>query len=181
MTLSGDQGRTTIHRMDTSKSKDSWALANGLKTSNAATKYHRSNSYGAVERKTTIVQANHDCDCCYAPYRRRERYCREPTKAFQTQRPVCICYDRGQSNAKRYAAFMQHAYDENEVVAGEGYAISGDSFDPSISSSSNAERHREQHEEVDYESSMPNRPAHYMYGEDTSSDLGNGFENLAND
>jgi hypothetical protein len=73
---------------------------------------------------------------------------------------------------------MRHAYDENEAVAGEGYAVSDDSFDPSMSSSSSVERQREQREEADYRSS---RPAHYMSNEDISSDLGNGFENLARD
>jgi hypothetical protein len=76
---------------------------------------------------------------------------------------------------------MQHAYDENEAVAGEGYAVSGDSFDPSVSSSSSVERHWEQCQKADYGSSMLSRPAHYMFDEDTSSDSGNGFENLAND
>ena len=76
---------------------------------------------------------------------------------------------------------MQHAYDENEVVAREEYTVSGDSFDSNVSSSSSIERHREQHEEADYGSSMPSKPTHYMSDEDLSSDLGNGFENLAND
>jgi hypothetical protein len=78
-------------------------------------------------------------------------------------------------------AFMRHAYDENEAVAGEGYVVSNDSFHLSMSSSSSVERHREQREEADYGSSMPSRPAHYMSDEDTSSDSGNGFENLARD
>jgi hypothetical protein len=126
-----------------------------------------------------IVRANRDCDCCVAPYRRGEGYCGEPAKVFRTRRPLHIHYDRGLSNAERYAAFMRHAYDENEAVAGEGYAISGDSFDPSMSSSSSVERHREQCEEADYRSSMPSKPAHYMSDEDKSNDSGNGFENLA--
>ena len=76
---------------------------------------------------------------------------------------------------------MRHAYDENEAIAREGYAVSGDSFDPSVSSLSSAKRHREQREEAKYGSSMPSRPVHYMSGEDTSSDLENGFKNLAYD
>ena len=76
---------------------------------------------------------------------------------------------------------MRYAYDKNEVVAREGYAVSSDSFDPSVSSSSSAEQHREQREEVDYESSMLSNPIYYMSDKDTSSNLGNGFENLARD
>ena len=75
---------------------------------------------------------------------------------------------------------MRHAYDKNEAVAGEGYAICGDSFDPSVSSLSSVERHRAQCEEADYGSNMPSKPTHYMFDEDTSNDLGNGFKNLAN-
>jgi hypothetical protein len=127
-----------------------------------------------------IMRANRDCDCYIASYR-REGYFGEPAKAFRTRRPLRIHYDRGLSNAERHAAFMRHAYDENEVVAEEGYVVSGDSFDPSVSSSSSVERHREQREEADYGSSMPSKPAHYMSDEDTSSDSGNGFENLARD
>jgi hypothetical protein len=93
------------------------------------------------KERQSIVRANWDCDYCVAPYRRGKGYCGEPAKAFRTRRPVRIYYDRGLSNAERYAAFMQHAYDENEAVAGEGYAVSGDSFDPSVSSSSSVERH----------------------------------------
>jgi hypothetical protein len=76
---------------------------------------------------------------------------------------------------------MRHAYDENEAVQGEGYVVSGDSFDPSKSSSSCADRDREQRELNDYAESMPSRPADYMSDEDTSSDSGNGFENLCRD
>jgi hypothetical protein len=76
---------------------------------------------------------------------------------------------------------MRHAYDENEAVAGEGYVVSGDSFHPSVSSSSSVERHKEQREEADYGSNMPSRLAHYVSDEDTSNDSGNGFENLARD
>ena len=76
---------------------------------------------------------------------------------------------------------MEHAYDENEGVAEEGYIVSGDSFDSNISSSSSVEQYKEQREEADYENSMPSRPTHYMSNEDTSSDSGNGFENLTND
>jgi hypothetical protein len=54
-----------------------------------------------------------------------------------------IHYDRGLSNAKRYAAFIQHAYDKNEALVGEDYAVSGDSFDPSKLSSSSVERYKE--------------------------------------
>jgi hypothetical protein len=76
---------------------------------------------------------------------------------------------------------MRHTYDENEAVAKEGYAVSGDSFDPSVSSSSSVERHREQREIDDYGSSMPSRPTHYMSDEDTSSNSRNRFGNLARD
>jgi hypothetical protein len=133
------------------------------------------------KERQSIVRANRDCDCCVAPYQRGEGYCGEPAKAFRTRRPARIHYDKGLSNAERYAAFMRQAYDENEAVAGEGYIVSGDSINPSMSSSSSVERYREQREEVDYGSSMPSRPAHYMSDEDTSSDSGNGFENLARD
>ena len=63
----------------------------------------------------------------------------------------------------------------------EGYIVSSDSFDPNISSLSNVEWHKVQREEVDYGSSMPSKLAHYMSDEDTSSNSGNGFKNLAND
>ena len=85
------------------------------------------------------------------------------------------------SNAKRYAAFLRHAYDENEAVQGEGYVVLGDSFDPSESSSSFTDRYNEQRELDNYGSSMPSRPADYMSNEDTSSDSGNGFEHLSGD
>jgi hypothetical protein len=76
---------------------------------------------------------------------------------------------------------MRHAYDESEAVAGEGYQVSGDSFDPSKSSSSNTERYREQREIADHGSNIPTRPHEYMFDEDTSSNSGNGFENLSRD
>jgi hypothetical protein len=76
---------------------------------------------------------------------------------------------------------MRHAYDKNEVVVGEGYSISGDSLDPSKSSSSSGGRYREQWELDDYGSNLPSRPADYMSDEDILSDFGNGFENLARD
>jgi hypothetical protein len=43
------------------------------------------------------------------------------------------------------------------------------------------DRDREQRELNDYIESMPSRPADYMSHEDTSSDSGNGFENLCRD
>jgi hypothetical protein len=58
------------------------------------------------KERQPIVRANRDCDCCVAPYRRGEGYCGELAKAFQTQRPLRIHYDRGLSNAERYAAFI---------------------------------------------------------------------------
>jgi hypothetical protein len=133
------------------------------------------------KERQPIVRENHDCDCCRDPYRRGEGACGEPTKAFKSRRPLRIHYDRGLNNAERYAAFLRHAYDENEAVQGEGYAVSGDSFDPSESSLSCADRDREQRELNDYSESMPSRPADYMSDEDTSSDSGNGFENLCRD
>jgi hypothetical protein len=66
-------------------------------------------------------------------------------------------------------------------VQGEGYVVSGDSFDPSELSSSGADRDKEQRELNDYAESMPSRSADYMSNEDTSSDSGNGFENLCQD
>ena len=96
------------------------------------------------KERQPIVRQNHNCDYCKDPYRRGEGSYGEPTKAFKSRRPLCIHYDRGLSNAERYAAFLQHAYDENEAVQGEGYAVSSDSFDPSESSSSSADRNREQ-------------------------------------
>jgi hypothetical protein len=133
------------------------------------------------KERQPIVRENHDCDCCRDPYRRGEGACGEPTKAFKSRRPLCIHYDRDLNNAERFAAFLRHAYDENEVVEGEGYAVSSDSFDPSESSSSCADRDREQWELNDYAENMPSRPTDYMSDEDTSSDSGNGFENLYRD
>ena len=86
------------------------------------------------KERQSIVRANHDYNCYVVPYRRGE-----PAKAFRTRRHVCIYYDRGLSNAKHYAAFMQYAYDEIEAVAREGYAVSNDSYNRSVSSSSNIE------------------------------------------
>jgi hypothetical protein len=133
------------------------------------------------KERQPIVRENRDYDCCRDPYRRGEGACGEPTKTFKLHRPLCIHYDTGLSNAERYAAFLRHAYDENEAVQGEGYAVFGDSFDPSESSSSCADMDREQRELNDYAESMPSRPADYMSDEDTSSDSGNGFENLCRD
>ena len=128
-----------------------------------------------------IVRENHDCDCCKDLYRRREGACGESTKAFKSRRPLHIYYDKGLSNAEKYAAFLWHAYDENEAVQGEGSVVSSDSFDSSKSSSSYADRDREQRELNDYAKSMPSKPVDYMSNEDTSSDPGNGFENLCQD
>jgi hypothetical protein len=85
------------------------------------------------------------------------------------------------SNAKRYATFTWYAYIENEAVQGEGYAVSGYLFDLSESSSSCADRYREQRELDDYGLSLPSRSADYMFDEDTSSDSRNGFKNLCRD
>ena len=128
-----------------------------------------------------IVCENHNCDCCRDLYQRGEGSYGESTKAFKSCRPLRIHYDRGLNNTERYAAFLQHEYDENEAVQGEGYAVSGNSFDPSESSSSSANRDREQRQLNNYIESMPSRPVDYMSDEDTSSDLGNGFENLCQD
>jgi hypothetical protein len=133
------------------------------------------------KERQPIKRENHDCDYCRDPYRRGEGACGEPTKAFNSRRPLRIHYDRGLNNAERYAASLRHAYDENEAVQGEGYAVSGNSFDPSESSSSGADRDREQQELNHYVESMPNRPADYMSDENTSNDSGNGFENLCRD
>jgi hypothetical protein len=76
----------------------------------------------------------------------------------------------GLSNAKRYVAFMRHMYDKNKAFIGEGHAVFGNSFSPSASSSSIAERYREQWDLDDYGSSMPTRLVNYMSNEDTSSD-----------
>jgi hypothetical protein len=54
-------------------------------------------------------------------------------------------------------------YDENEAVQGEGYVVSGDSFDPSESSSSGADRDRKQRELNDYAESIPSRPTYYLF------------------
>jgi hypothetical protein len=128
-----------------------------------------------------IVRVSGDCDCAVALYRRGEGYCGEPAKAFRSLRPLRIHYDRGLSNAEQYAAFIQYAYDESEAVVGEGYQVLGDSFNPSESTSSSTERYREQRKIDNYDSSIPTRPSHYMSDEDTSSNSGNGFENLARD
>ena len=121
------------------------------------------------------------CDCCRDPYRREEGACGEPTKSFKSCRPLRIYYNRGLSNAKRYATFMRHAYNENEAVQGEGYVVSGDSFNPSELSLSYADRYSEQRELDNFGSSLPSRPADYMSDKDTSSDSENGFENLCRD
>ena len=47
------------------------------------------------KKRQPIVRKNHDCDCCYASYRRGEGYCGEPIKAFRTQRPIHIHYNKG--------------------------------------------------------------------------------------
>jgi hypothetical protein len=76
---------------------------------------------------------------------------------------------------------MWHAYDKNEAFIGEGYAILGNSFDPSKLSSSCAERYKEQQNLDNYGSSVPSRRAHYLSDKNTTSDFGNGFENLDKD
>ena len=130
------------------------------------------------KERQSIIYENHNCNCCRDPYRKREGACGEPTKAFKLLRPLHIHYNRGLSNAKRYAIFLRHAYDENEAMQGEGYAVSGNSFEPSKLSSSCTNRDREQRELNAYVESMPSRPTNYMSNEDTSNDSGNGFENL---
>jgi hypothetical protein len=90
-------------------------------------------------KQQPIVLASRDCDCYIEPYQRGEGYCRKSTRAFRSWRPLRIYYNRGLNNAKRYAAFIWHAYDKNEALVGEGYTVSSDSFNPSESSSSNAE------------------------------------------
>jgi hypothetical protein len=97
-----------------------------------------------------IVRASQECDCAVASYGRGEGYCGEPAKAFRSRWPVRIYYDRGLSNAERNVAFMRHAYDKNEAAVVEGYQVSGDSFDPSESTSSSTERYREQREINEY-------------------------------
>ena len=128
-----------------------------------------------------IVCKNHNCNCCRDLYWREKGACGEPTKAFKSYRPLRIYYDKGLNNAEKYAAFLRHVYDENEAIQGQAYAVSGDSFDPSESSSSCADRDMEQWELNGYAKSMPSKPADYMSDEDTSSDSGNGFENLCQD
>jgi hypothetical protein len=48
-------------------------------------------------------------------------------------------------------------------VQGEGYVVSSDSFDPSESSSSGADRDRKQRELNDYAESIPSRPTYYLF------------------
>jgi hypothetical protein len=176
-----DSGRSDLRRKDSTQSKNSPAPVNGLKTGDASKNNCGSDPHGTLEGRQPIKRENHDCDCCRDPYRRGEGACGEPTKAFKSRRPLRIHYDRGLNNAERYAAFLRHAYDENEAVQGKGYAVSGDSFDPSESSSPGADRDRGQQELNDYAESMPSKPVDYMSDEDTSSDSGNGFENLCRD
>ena len=133
------------------------------------------------KERQPIVCENHNCDYCRDLDQRGEGSCGEPIKAFKSCRPLRIHYNRGLSNAERYAAFLRHAYDENEAMQGEGYAVSGDSFDPSESSSSSTDRNREQQQLNDYVESMPSKPADYISDEDTSSDSRNSFENLCQD
>lgn len=92
-----------------------------------------------------------------------------------------IYYERGLTNTKQYAAFVQHTYDENEAIIGEGYGVSSDSFKSNKSSSSSVDQHRVEQEIDDYKNNMPSKLAHYISDEDISSDLGNGFKNLARD
>ena len=89
-----------------------------------------------------IVHENHNCDCCRDSYQRGEGSCGEPTKEFKSCRPLRIYYNRGLSNAERYAAFLWHVYDENEAVQGEGYVVLSDSFDPSELSLLSTDRDR---------------------------------------
>jgi hypothetical protein len=49
---------------------------------------------------------------------------------------------------------MRQVYDRNEALIGEGYAVSGDSFDPSELSKSCAKRYRKQYELDNYKNSM---------------------------
>ena len=121
-----------------------------------------------------IIHENHNCDYCRDSYKEERGHVVNP----QMHSNHLDHYNKGLSNAKRYAAFLRHAYDENEVVQGVGYAVSGDSFDPSKSSLSCADRDKEQWKLNDYAESMPSRPTNYMSDKDTSSDSGNGFENL---
>ena len=130
------------------------------------------------KERQPIVYENHNCNYCKDPYQRGVGACGEPTKAFKLHRPLCIYYDRGLNNAERYATFLRHAYDEIEAMQGKSYAVSGNSFNPSKSSLLCANREREQQELNNYAKSMPSKPADYMSDGDTSSDSGNGFENL---
>ena len=76
---------------------------------------------------------------------------------------------------------MRHAYNENEATVGKGYQVSGDSFDPSELTLSSTERYWEYREINEYGSNIPTRPHKYMSDEDTSSNFGNGLENLVHD
>jgi hypothetical protein len=76
---------------------------------------------------------------------------------------------------------MRHAYDKKKALVGEGYDVSGNSFDQSESSLSDAKWYSEQQELDNYGSSMSSRPTHYLFDEDTSSDSRKGFENLVRD
>ena len=77
-------------------------------------------------------------------YQSEEGYYRESMIVFRTYWLLCIYYTRGLSNAERYVAFMQHMYDINEVIIGNRYDVSDESFDPSASSSFTVDGDREQ-------------------------------------
>jgi hypothetical protein len=66
------------------------------------------------------------------------------SQAFTTARSLVLFRIGKQTSRQRYAAFMRHVYEKNEAVVGEGYAISGNSFDLSESSSSSVDRHRKE-------------------------------------
>jgi hypothetical protein len=106
-----------------------------------------------------IVHASQDCDCCVALYQRGEGYCGKSMRAFRSQKPLRIHYDKGLSNTERYAVFVRYAYDDN----GKGYDVLGNSFDLSESSLASAERYKEQQNLNNYNSSMPSRPVHSLY------------------
>jgi hypothetical protein len=73
---------------------------------------------------------------------------------------------------------MQYAFNKSEAIEGEDYAISSNSFDPSVLSSSNVER---DWEEWDFNNYACSFLVNYASDEDMSSDFGNVYEELVRD
>jgi hypothetical protein len=76
------------------------------------------------------------------------------------------------------AAYVSIMCDQTEAPEGEGYTLSGDSFDPDNSPMSIERQHCAQQELDDYAKDLPANPSS---GDDTDNGFGNGMENLLSD